>query len=202
MDHTEHPHRAKPRQEQSRRSGTAGTLDGEGALGGVADSSQPRSGPRVGPLQTPGMVKHRLAIGLIVALIAGCATSKDAPLAPEAAGPEFFVGTWTGSFEWREQAKTDPRPITVTITALTADGGVVGDLVYLALRSPGSRGQRFPLHMVFRDGRLEGTVLNWREVRLSRMGVDRLEGEAVSPTVGIVHGLRMEPIVIRLTRSK
>ena len=148
------------------------------------------------------MVKYRLAIGLIVALIAGCSTGKDAPLVAEAAGPEFFVGTWTGSFEWREQVKIDPRPITVTITALTADGGVVGDLVYLALRGPGSRGQRFPLHLAFRDGRLEGTVLNWREVRLSKMGVDRLEGEAVSPTVGVVHGLRLEPIVIHLTRSR
>ena len=87
-----------------------------------------------------GVVRQPLAVCLMVAVIAGCATSKDAPLALGPAGPEFFVGTWTGSFEWREQAKTDPRPISVTITSFTADGGVVGDLVYLALRSPGSRG--------------------------------------------------------------
>jgi hypothetical protein len=148
------------------------------------------------------MVRYRLATGLIVALIAGCSTGKDAPLVPGAAAPEFFVGSWTGSFEWRAQAKTDPRPITVTITALTADGGVVGDLVYLALRSPGSRGQRFPLHMAFSDGRLEGTVLNWREVRLSKVGDDRIEGEAISPVVGVADGLRMEPIAIHLTRSR
>ena len=148
-----------------------------------------------------GVVSHRLAICLMVALIAGCTTSKHTPRIPGAAAQEFFVGTWTGSFGWRDQAKTDPRPIIVTITSLTADGGVVGDLVYLALRSPGSRGQKFPLHMTVKDGRLEGTVLNWREVRLSKTGVDRLEGEAISPVV-VVGGLRMMPIAIHLTRTK
>jgi hypothetical protein len=140
-------------------------------------------------------------IGLVVALAAGCATAKPVALEPGPQAAAFLVGTWTGSFGWVEEAMTSPRPITVTISAIKPSGEVAGELHYLDLRS-GRYGQKYRLRMTVKDGRLEGAVFNWTNVRLERFGNGRLEGDAVTPTVGGIGGLRMAPIVIHLTRAK
>jgi hypothetical protein len=140
-------------------------------------------------------------VGLVVSLAAGCAAAKPVALVPGPQAAEFLVGTWTGSFGWVEEAMTSPRPITVTISSLKTNGEVAGELHYLDLRSR-MYGQKYPLRMTVKDGRLEGTILNWANVRLERVGDDRLEGDAMTPTTGGIGGQRMAPIVIHLTRAK
>jgi hypothetical protein len=141
------------------------------------------------------------SLGVVLALVAGCATAKPVPLVAGPEATEFLVGKWTGSYDWPTASLwQQPRAILVIISAVSAAGEAVGEMT---IRDQGRyHGQVAPFRLAINDNALEGKFWIWTNVRLVRIGNDRLEGEALAETIRGTGGPRLEKVIVELTRAK
>jgi len=133
--------------------------------------------------------------GLIVGIgvwLSGCASTQTIPLGTDQPSRDFLLGEWEGTYEWPSDAIKNLKRVTLSVRSVAPDGTVRAVLqLFDSSNTPATRVPET----------LTGTIENGRILfrnsggfNLSRVGADRLAGDAQVATKGGVGATRMDKI--------
>jgi hypothetical protein len=128
----------------------------------------------------------------------GCASSQVIPLGTDQASRDFLLGEWEGTYEWPTDPMKKPRRVTLSIRNIDSNGAVRAVLqLFDESNSPATRA---PENLT---GAIENSRILFRNAgnfNLSRIGADRLDGDAQVSTKGGIGASRMDTIEFQFRR--
>ena len=146
------------------------------------------------------MIRSVLA-GLIIGIAAwlsACVSTQTIPLGADQASRDFLLGEWEGTYEWPSDAIKNLKRVTLSIRSVAPDGTVRAVLqLFDSSNTPATRAPE-QLTGDIDNGRL--LFRNAGGFNLSRVGADRLAGDAQIGTRGGVGGPRMDKIEFQFRR--